>query len=77
MRVGAYTMDVYCDVELCHVQQSGPRSGMDSATGQTRADVKKKLRDAGWRLDKLDNCPSCVAAGNHPTKSMLHHGSQA
>lgn len=57
MRVGCYTLDLYCDKENTeHVHKEFPHQ----FTGKTGEECKKQAKKKGWTLrDYIDRCPKC------------------
>lgn len=67
MRVGCYTLDLYCTNEyatLGHTEcrESHRGSGVGQFTGRTESECLRKAKKVGWKLtpDK-ELCPTCNA----------------
>lgn len=61
MKVGCYTLDLYCDkgyvAQKGGIPDCGWKKHMQQFTGRTEASCIRKAKAEGWSVGKRDLCP--------------------
>ena len=56
MKAECYVLDIYCDRTPCAAFGHSER---EQYTGENQREARKKARDDGWTIGKIDVCASC------------------